>query len=136
MKSLFIIAIMLLSSVSYAASQPAVKVSRANCPAPLPQWMGLPGVGYQNESISYDRLLGNHKLRVTSNQINGAGQARNFFYPGGFSFATTWRAYAGIADPTANVPGWTVTGNHEEMLDSGQYLQSNTFAKNCNITEW
>lgn len=139
MKKILLFCFSIVTCSTYAAQQPAVKISRANCPAPLPQWLGLPGVGYHNESISYDRLLVDHKLRVGSNQTRAGGIVRNFFYPANnpMSFGISWRGYAGKADPLSNGNmGWKVTGNHEELLDSGQYLQSNTFATGCNLTEW
>lgn len=125
-----------ISYTCYAASQPAVNISRANCYAPLPQWLGLPGVGYHNESLSYDRLFASHRLRVSSQQTRYPNITRNLFYPSAtsFNYTSTWRAYAG--QPDSSNLGWAVTGNHQEILDSGQYIQSNTFATGCNITEW
>lgn len=136
MKKMILISLALCTGSTFAAQQPAVKISRANCYAPLPEWLNLPGVGYYSESLSYDRLFANHKLRVASYQSRSTNIIRNYFYPANSttSFGTTWRAYAGTTDSTSL--GWKVQGNHEEILDSGQYLQSNTSATGCNIFQW
>ena len=53
---------------------------------------------------------------------------------GQFIYTNTWRGYAGFTDKI--LYNWKVSGKHEELLDSGQYILKNTSATTCNITQW
>lgn len=136
MNKFLLMSLLTISSSVFAATQPAVKISRANCYAPFPNIPPLQGVGYYSESISYDRLMNNHKVRLGTNQISNTGLTRNKFFPQNnpLVFTDTWRGYAGFKDGS-NLK-WSVTGNHEEILSNNQYIQSSTRATNCNITQW
>lgn len=130
--------VLLASTFSYSATQPAISISRANCYAPFPNIGELNGPGYYNESLSYDRLFRNHSVRVITTQTStavGSGSKRTKVFPSGqFIYTNTWRGYAGFSDKVLYT--WKVSGKHEELLDSGQYILKNTSATTCNITQW
>lgn len=64
LKNLAVLSLLVLPTLSYSATQPAISISRANCYAPFPNMGDLNGPGYYNESFSYDRLFKTHSLRV------------------------------------------------------------------------
>lgn len=94
--------VLLASTFSYSATQPAISISRANCYAPFPNIGELNGPGYYNESLSYDRLFRNHSVRVITTQTStavGSGSKRTKVFPSGqFIYTNTWRGYAGFSD--------------------------------------
>ena len=138
LKNLAVLSLLVLPTLSYSATQPAISISRANCYAPFPNMGDLNGAGYYNESFSYDRLFKTHSVRVITTQTSnatGSGSKRTKIFPSGqFVYTNTWRGYAGFTDKI--LYNWKVSGKHEELLDSGQYILKNTSATTCNITQW